>query len=82
MAGGDNPMKHKALISWLSLVTLTLILLSLNVLGFIQLDWWIVFIPLLSPILLLLIATFAATIFNILFVEENNNEDNNDKGEK
>lgn len=75
-------MKHKALISWLSLVTLTLILLSLNVLGFIQLDWWIVFIPLLSPILLLLIATFAAVIFNILFVEENNNEDNNDKGEK
>ena len=75
-------MKYKALISWLSLVTLTLILLSLNVLGFIQLDWWIVFIPLLSPILLLLIATFAATIFNILFVEENNNEDNNDKGEK
>lgn len=75
-------MKYKALISWLSLVTLTLILLSLNVLGFIQLDWWIVFIPLLSPILLLLIATFAAVIFNILFVEENNNEDNNDKGEK
>lgn len=75
-------MKHKALISWLSLVTLTLILLSLNVLGFIRLDWWIVFIPLLSPILLLLIATFAAVIFNILFVEENNNEDNNDKGEK
>lgn len=75
-------MKYKALISWLSLVTLTLILLSLNVLGFIQLDWWIVFIPLLSPILLLLIATFAEVIFNILFVEENNNEDNNDKGEK
>ena len=75
-------MKHKALISWLSLVTLTLILLSLNVLGFIRIDWGMVFIPLLSPILLLLIATFAATIFNILFVEENNNEDNNDKGEK
>ena len=55
-----------------ALITATAVLVFLKIQGFISVSWWVVFLPLLSPVALLVVVIAAFfIIYNILFKKWN-----------